>query len=68
MVVCVSDEYVVGGGVGHVEYLEEGGADDDEEEDAEQPRSYLRGLFFFLNGGMHTGARRDLSRLAFWCF
>jgi len=43
-----SDEDVVGGTVGHVEDLEESGADDDEEENAEQPWTDLRSLLFFL--------------------
>ena len=63
-----SDEYVVGGATGHVQYLKEGGAYDDEQEDAEQPWTYLRGLFLFLAEYDSTWGRSDLSRLAFWCF
>lgn len=60
-----SYEYVVGGGVGHVEYLEESRSQDHEEEDAEQPGTNLRGLLLLLNLRKATSGLRDLSRLAF---
>jgi hypothetical protein len=43
-----SYEYVVGGRGGHVEDLEEGGAQDDEEEDSQQPWANLGGFLLLL--------------------